>query len=269
MYADKSVGEKMKTKIIYSITFLLLSYFHYCYSSTYCEQQSNAINFQQFESDFQHYQINCFAIGDSHTKCCYNNIPYCNSYIYGAFTMHRAGRDQLKFLNLKKFLINKKRTKSNDIIILSLGEIDIRNHIVYQSNKQKRHIDELLEELVSNYEKTILLNKALYKKLYIIISLIIPPANINYKVTRLPYVGSIEERIYATQKINKKLIDMCKRNNFYYIDTYQDYANNLGYLPYELSDGGVHLNNDVNCFIKLQLQEIYKDIFNNLKFKNN
>jgi hypothetical protein len=59
-----------------------------------------------------------------------------------------------------------------------------------------------------------------------------------------PFVGSDEDRVRYTKKVNKKIEELAKENHFIYFDPYSYYTRKDGTLKHELSDGMVHLGNN-------------------------
>ena len=58
---------------------------------------------------------------------------------------------------------------------------------------------------------------------------------------------SMSTNIYTNQKIkkfNKYIKEMCKKYKLFYIDAYEEFANNEGYLPYGAASDGVHFNSE-------------------------
>jgi hypothetical protein len=91
-----------------------------------------------------------YIYGDSHAHYSFKNLklPYIDLH-QASITMHRIGRDN-KIINFK----NKENLKINDIIILAYGEVDCRCHIQRQID-MGRNEDEIINELVTNYIRTI------------------------------------------------------------------------------------------------------------------
>lgn len=144
---------------------------------------------------------------------------------------------------------NKEELKNNDIIVLSYGEIDCRCHIQRQINLGKNEED-IINELVTNYFMTIT-NNIMDRDLIVIIVGIIPPMKqCDYEqlhgpiLHEFPFVGTDEDRVRYTQKMNEKLEAMCSSHNFIYFNPYPYYTRPDGTLKYEFSDSTIHLRNN-------------------------
>ena len=199
-----------------------------------------------------------FIYGDGHANHGFKNlsIPY-NDYHDSSVSMHRVGRYNT-IVNL-----NNNDHDSNSIICLVYGELDCRSII-------QRHIDmgrdenDVISDLVINYFLTIARNIQISKK--IIVTAIIPPTRQNeYETEHGPilgefsFVGSDEDRVRYTKKINSLMKDLCISNEYIYFDPFDFYKNEDGTLKHELSDNGVHIG-DNGYFI-----EEFLEIYNNIK----
>ena len=155
-----------------------------------------------------------FIYGDSHAdnnfrnlKLDYNNL-HCPS-----ITMFRIGRDNI-IINF-----NKDNIQKGDIIILSYGEIDCRCHIQRQKNLGINE-DTIINELVDNYFKTIKNNTINIDVKIIIVGIIPPTKQYDYEILHgpilheFPFVGTDEDRVRFTNKVNKLLEEKSINNNY-------------------------------------------------------
>ena len=58
---------------------------------------------------------------------------------------------------------------------------------------------------------------------------------------------AMSSNVYTNQKIqkfNKYIKAMCKKHKLFYIDAYEEFSNNEGYLPYGAASDGVHFNSE-------------------------
>ena len=113
-------------------------------------------------------------------------------------------------------------------VLFSIGEIDVRYHLIKQLELNENAIDDILI-IYNNFLKKI--------KSKIIICSIIPPGIDNTN----EYTRNIEKRSHITIEINNKLKDMCSLNGYYFFDLYSDFNTN-GILDFNKSDEGVHIN---------------------------
>jgi hypothetical protein len=60
-----------------------------------------------------------------------------------------------------------------------------------------------------------------------------------------PYLGSDEERKRCVLYFNKCIKQKCIENNWVYLDIYDSYTDENGFLDKERGDGNVHIKNGV------------------------
>ncbi len=196
--------------------------------------------------------------GDSHAGFSFKNLKLKNNnYSRHSITMFRIGRDNL-IINFNKNII-----QNDDIIILSYGEIDCRCHIQRQINLGKNE-DDIINELVNNYIITIK-NNTINMDIKIIIVGVIPPTKQSeYEILHgpifheFPFVGSDEDRVRYTNKVNKLLEEISNNNNYIYFNPYSYYTRDDGTLKYELSDKTVHLGD--NSYFLEKFIDLYEKI---------
>lgn len=182
-----------------------------------------------------------YIYGDSHGVFSFKNLKLDNSNRSRfSITMFRIGRDNT-IVNLDK------TTKFNmeDVIVLSYGEIDCRCHIQKQINLG-RNEEDVIDELVVNYFRTIR-NDVINVKTVIVG--VIPPKKIESTMlddpsVEYPFVGTNEDRVRYTMKVNKKLEELANSHNYIYFNPYSYYTRLDGTLKDELSDSNVHLGDN-------------------------
>lgn len=199
-----------------------------------------------------------YIYGDSHAHFSFNNLnlPY-NDLWKASITMYRIGRDNqiINFRNNKiiKFR-NNKILQINDIIIFVYGEVDCRCHIQRQID-MGRNEDDIINELVTNYMRTIKNNITVANVNIIIVGVIPPTKQTDYEghhgpiMHEFPFVGSDESRVRYTNKVNKLLEELANDNKYIYFNPYSYYTRDDGTLKHELSDLNVHLG-DNSQFLK-------------------
>lgn len=186
------------------------------------------------------------VIGDSHGHEL-NGIESNVFHPIGAITMHRIGRDGLNILNFKTLNIQEK-----DTVVLCFGEIDVRCHIGKQRDVAKRDLEEIIDTLATNYFQTILLNRALYTNISIIVYTVTPPAN-GASTAEYPMYGELGDRVAIAKKLNQKIREIAASKGIKVLDVYDDYSDQNGVLKRELSDGDVHILPSCNQKIREKL----------------
>ena len=196
------------------------------------------------------------TIGDSHAsnihsawKIFENKIK---SHHIGPCLAYSFGRDKLKRINLQKLGI-----QENDIVCFCLGEIDVRCHIhkYINTNTYKNIINNIIEMYIEAINENI----KTYKNIKVCIYNIIPP---KYYIEGMeynpdfPFLGTNEDRLQYTKYFNSKLKECCNTYNFIFIDIYNNYCDNNGFLDLHKSDNSVHII-DGN-YLKHYLENILK-----------
>ena len=201
-----------------------------------------------------------YIYGDSHAHYSFKNLnlKHINKHC-SSITMFRIGRDN-KIINF-----DKSEDHKDNIICIAYGEIDCRCHIHYQINIGKCE-DDIIHELINNYFQTIKNN--IKQCNHIIIIGIIPPTLQNdYEkiygpiLHEFPFIGTDEERVRYTIKMNTLIENYCSINNFIYFNPYFYYTRLNGTLKHELSDSTVHLGE--NSFFLEKFTELYNNIIRN------
>jgi hypothetical protein len=197
--------------------------------------------------------------GDSHAHFSFRNLNLDhNDLHHSSITMFRIGRDNI-IINF-----NKNTIKKGDTIVLSYGEVDCRCHIKRQINLGKQE-DDIIQELVENYFKTIKNNIDIDVKI-IVVGVIPPTKQSEYEIIHgpiqheFPFVGMEKERVRYTNKVNKLLEEYTIINNYTYFNPYSFYTREDGTLKHELSDNIVHLGN--NTVFLEEFISLYKRISN-------
>jgi hypothetical protein len=145
--------------------------------------------------------------------------------------------------------------KDGDTIIFSLGEIDCRCHVHKHITRSKTYQD-VIDDIVNNYIEAIELNISVSKINFRNVSVynVVPPIQRwnTWENSEFPYLGTDEERKQYVLYFNKKLKERCNEKKYIFFDIYNNYTDENGFLRKDLSDGNVHIANEIyiNKFIK-------------------
>lgn len=195
--------------------------------------------------------------GDSHAEYSFAGMPDSANHARGSMTMHRVGRDGLDAVNFKTNGVN-----DGNIVFLIFGEVDCRCHIHRQVNLGRKYED-ILEELVENYFRTIRKNAVLYSELNIVIVSVVPPVTmVDYHNSNppldsehpFPFIGSDARRVEITRDMNARLKTKAESFNYYFLDINGYYSRPDGTLKFELSDGRCHIKD--NAYVIARAQEL-------------
>ena len=186
------------------------------------------------------------TFGDSHSSNIHSHWGYINIPDVNIKCNHIGGRLMYTFGQLGLNLLNIKNygVKVNDTVLFCFGEIDCRNHV-------HKHITEgktykiIIDELVTNYFKSIKKNVDQYENIKTCVYNVVPPTRGFYCGPDHPYpfLGSDEERKTYYMYMNEKLKELCQKYNYFYFDIYNKSCDEEGFLNKEYSDGYSHLIN--------------------------
>jgi len=110
--------------------------------------------------------------------------------------------------------------------------------------------------IVNNYIEAIELNISVSKINFRNVSVynVVPPIQRwnTWENPEFPYLGTDEERKQYVLYFNKKLKERCNEKKYIFFDIYNNYTDENGFLRKDLSDGNVHIANEIyiNKFIK-------------------
>lgn len=180
-----------------------------------------------------------FTFGDSHCYNAWNQIRIPGIQIIqrhlGPKLMYSFGIKRLSLLNIKDHGV-----QDGDVVVFCFGEIDVRCHI-FKFNGQNSV--SVIEEIVVAYMEAIKANIKQFSNLKTCIYFVPPVVeketvqnNPNY-----PYLGTDEERRGFALCMNRTLSSHCLENGYIFIDLYDQYCNEKGFLDKALSDNGPHI----------------------------
>lgn len=197
-------------------------------------------DFEMIDAPLIKKNHNLYIYGDSHAYSSFKNltIPHLQLFQYGV-TMNRIARD--------KVIVNFHETQvsSEHIYCLAYGEIDVRCHIGKQVLLVREEND-ICMTLVNGYFETIQKQIPLYKAI-IIVGILCPTDPLDHTHENahphgpLAFVGTNEERVRYTKKMNALLEEGCLKYGYIYFNPYDFYTRDDGCLSYGFSDGCIHL----------------------------
>lgn len=202
-------------------------------------------------------QVHIYSFGDSHSDWPYSifkKVPsrvIYHNYSTHAKTLFGATRYGRKFVDFKRF-----KVRPDSIVMINFGEIDSRSHL---HKFKERGVYREIKRLVAAYENLILENLQLVPSVHIWIGGLVPTT----EFCRFSPLGSSDERLIYNRLLNDEIIRMARRNNFFYIDNFGDYADDFGFLDMSKSDMSVHIRRDLfNDRTKLSIANEIDRIYN-------
>ena len=207
-------------------------------------------------------------LGDSHTEV------YKHSKIKEYFTIndiiHTDARDAERNGNYAPYLMNTIGDRGeqyldehiitfgiNEYIMYIFGEPDVRIHFHKQISTLGRDEDEVIATLVSKYVNKLITITP--KKSRIIIRYVIPQREYSmYGTTYVP-VGTIEDRVRYTCKLNKELKRVCESTGILFFDNYMqnEVTDAPGVLKDKYCDGLTHYNRNALPFVNDEIRIFY------------
>jgi len=185
--------------------------------------------------------------GDSHAYFGWN-IPL-SGLPFTDIIRHSLGgpptMSKIAFGKLESFNTSGTALQDDDAVCFCFGEIDCRMHLASAENFPNYR--ELIDEIVPNYFEAIEMNAKQYKNLKIMIFNVVPTPrrDVVLSYSEYPHDGTDEERKTVTLYMNAKLKEYCKKYNYIYLDVYDEYCDDDGFLNLELANH-IHIKNNVH-----------------------
>ena len=180
-----------------------------------------------------------YTMGDSHSGVFSKSKYFTKQFWLGGLTMNRIGREIIDFKSIDACPIEPVHYSipNDGIILVSFGEIDVRNHI-HKQVELGRDINEICNTLVANYIRCIIYNRELNG--YNIAILAINPPRRNDDPS-IEMKGNDDQRKSYQVLLNLYLYHYCKDNSLYFLDLTSYYSDKDGFLDKNKRDDTVHL----------------------------
>ena len=196
-----------------------------------------------------------YVVGDSHTAV-FKNDPTFKVVDIGGATAHNLYKKKSTTNSRQKLQqVAATMDKNCDLLLLTLGEIDCRFHIYYQSKKRNVSLSEIIKETVILYGCA--LHWLLSNGVDPIVLGIPPPGTYDrfkYDTPGKPYASpEILARIYS--QFNTAMKQYCEEGSFAYLDIYSKTVDEQGFLKKEYAADAVHLSEKTLPLIKELLKE--------------
>ena len=180
------------------------------------------------------------TFGDSHSRAAFERIKNINIHYLGPILCHSFGRDGLNCLNLKKHNVS-----NGDCVVFCFGEIDCRCHIYKHLNEKS--YDQQISYIVNKYFEAINENIKQFKNIKTFVYNIVPPLKNQEKNQDIhfPILGTGQQRKEFVCFFNESLKQKCKENGYIFLNVYEKYCDEEGFLKEDLSDGHAHIKNPI------------------------
>lgn len=167
------------------------------------------------------------TVGDSHAIHPWHKIPGVVTSSVGPMLMHSFG------LSPQHHILA--GVPRDGILVFCWGEIDCRCHV----NKFQPW-QETVDKLAANYLDCIRRITLGFGEVWIF-NVVPPPRRARaLESNGFPFVGTDEERLGYVRRLNDRL----RESEFVFVDVYDSYADEDGFLRMELSDCHVHLSDE-------------------------
>jgi len=196
-------------------------------------------------------------IGDSHVMSFRKDVHFSIHDIGPATAFNLKNEKSTTKSNKKLFKIIKKINRKNDIVMLSFGEIDCRNHIYneYKKNEENIPISELINRTISNYGEVL---QKLREKGVNFCVLSIPPVGKQENIYNFPYYATPELRSLINREFNKKLEAFCKESGSKFINIYPKVSDKNGFILENFAADKIHLNDKIVKFAIEELDKLFE-----------
>lgn len=204
--------------------------------------------------------------GDSHCSI-YKYIPEITVHNVGPVTMHRVGRDGVRSaarrcgpqtqagqdreraLGVKLCsapdrngsAFQKHGIKNGDFVVFVFGEIDVRNHIGKQIDLN-RNEDEVVKTLAESYLQKIHEEASAFDSVTCAVRFVTPVSEQTREPIRHPAYGTKEYRVQLVNKLNGLLRDESPRYGVVYIEGYDEFVAENGFVSSVYCSDGIHLH---------------------------
>ena len=187
------------------------------------------------------------TFGDSHSYHGWSNVKI---HHLGPILCYSFGKEKLNRCDIRKFDV-----KDGDSVVFCFGEIDCRCHIHKHITETATYQD-IINDIVNKYFDAIELNISVLQKQLknVCVFNVVPPIEKHNtkEESMYPFLGTDEERKRYVLYFNKRLEEKCRERQYVFINVYNKYIDDNGFLNKKLSDGNVHVHNGeyISEFIK-------------------
>lgn len=174
------------------------------------------------------------TFGDSHCTIGWAGISVFVHHL-GAKLCFSVGRDGID--------ITGTNVNNGDTVVFCFGEIDCRCHI-HKHVSARTSYKQIIDTIVDRYFIQIKLAVDKFENLKTVVYNVVPPVQQDKTPDdpEYPFIGTDEERKSYVLYFNEKLQEKCDEYKYVFLNIYDSYVDNNGYLEKSLSDGRVHIS---------------------------
>ena len=231
----RKIISKIKLHILDNIVYA----FYYCYSFLYSRVSGTPL---------------VYVVGDSHSLSFRNTRSFLVKHIGPATAYKLRFKENRTRSNEQLFSIIKKINKKRNLVLLVFGEVDCRIHIYNNARKKNRSIGSLIDDTVSGYGEVL---KLLTVDSVDFVVCGVPPANTQGNVYHFPYYAAPQEQRDIKKAFNEKLKDFCRDNGYKYLDLFNKFSDENGFILEQYKRDDVHLGNKIMAYVKEWFYEAF------------
>jgi hypothetical protein len=191
-----------------------------------------------------------YLFGDSHAckvashwgKLELDNVEIIDGSIIGKLA-YSFGTKCFEVLNIKNYV------QEGSYVCFCFGETDCRCH-VFKQISSIRDYKNVIDDIITVYIDAIHKNVSQFNNIKTFVYNVVPPTK--YMETDsshpFPFLGTDEQRKSYYKYFNQKLKEKSDEYGYIFIDVYDKYTDQDGFLNKQYSDGNVHIINP--CFVK-------------------
>lgn len=189
-----------------------------------------------------------FAVGDSHSRRCFEDHPYiADSRVLVGYNK-LDGKTAFNLERHKKKLMRIIEPLREKELIFCFGEVDVRLHIKYKHLQLGSPVEVLIQATAEKYVSYVsqLRSQGFRVHVFNVVptgDFLGPEADKWKQGLRYPFTASADERKYYTEQLNKAYHLYCKQLEVPFIDIYADLVDENGVRKQELVFDFAHLGN--------------------------
>ncbi len=181
-----------------------------------------------------------FVFGDSHAESYDGPKSIFEVVLLGARTMYGMGHGGIDAIDPRNFGVC-----NGDCIAFVFGEIDVRVHIGRIRDRDGRALEDVIDDLVTNYIGAITRLRGGFDDLDCLVASVVPPIGIE-RCPGIPqfFYGETFDRLEITLRLNLRLEEECRLNAIGFVDRYTPFADADGLLDAAYADSVWHVRKE-------------------------
>jgi len=199
-------------------------------------------------------QRKIFAVGDSHSRRCFENHPLIADSRVLAGHNKLDGKTAFNIERHEKKLMRILTPLRNKELILCFGEVDVRLHIKYKHQQLGIPVEQLIDATAHKYISYVakLRNKGFSIHVFNVVptgDFLGEEADKWKKGLQYPFTATYEERTYYTELLNGAYAVNCTELQVPFIDIYHNLVDETGRRKKELVFDFAHLDHSCADFV--------------------